>query len=61
MYRSRGLETVYPYTSGVPRTAFPGYDEPVNPEGDPEELLTTLLQPEVESADEDKIEPELDG
>jgi hypothetical protein len=38
-----------------PRTAFPGYDEPVNLEGDPEELLSTLLEPEA-----DTTEPELD-
>lgn len=47
-----------PYTSGMPpRTAFPGYDEPVNLEGDPEELLSTLLEPEQKA---DTIEPELD-
>jgi hypothetical protein len=40
-----------------PRTAFPGYDEPVNLEGDPEELLSTLLEPEPKA---DTTEPELD-
>ena len=45
----------------VPRDAFPCYDEPVNIEGDPEELLTTLLTPETGSPVEDGIEPELDA
>lgn len=27
----------------TPRTAFPGYDDPVNIEGDPEEVLRRLL------------------
>lgn len=44
----------------APRTAFPGYDEPVNIEGDPEELLSTLLQPENTPGTEDGIEPVLD-
>jgi hypothetical protein len=44
----------------VPRDAFPGYDEPVNIEGDPEELLTSLLKGESESSPEDAIEPVLD-
>ena len=39
----------------VPRVAFPGYDEPVNIESDPEELLRTLKEPEAET-----VEPELD-
>lgn len=43
------------------RDAFPGYDEPVNIEGDPEELLTTLLdEPAEDRADADAVEPELD-
>ena len=43
----------------TPRDAFPGYDEPVNIEGDPEELLAGLLEPDEPEAD--AIEPELDG
>lgn len=42
----------------MPRDAFPGYDEPVNIEGDPEEMLRTLMAPDEPTADE--IEPELD-
>lgn len=41
-----------------PRTAFPGYDDPVNIEGDPEELLGKLLGNDEPAADE--IEPDLD-
>ncbi|MGH9108468.1 MAG: hypothetical protein ACRDY3_03210 [Acidimicrobiales bacterium] len=37
--------------------AFPGYDEPVNIEGDPEELLTTLLGNSEEDQAEE-VEPE---
>jgi hypothetical protein len=44
----------------APRDAFPGYDEPVNIEGDPEELLATLLAPETVGPVEDGIEPQLD-
>jgi hypothetical protein len=44
----------------VPRDAFPGYDEPVNIEGDPEELLRTLMAPESAAPEDDEIEPELD-
>ena len=43
----------------APRTAFPGYDDPVNPEGDPEELLKTLL--ETGEPEADAVEPELDA
>jgi hypothetical protein len=43
----------------MPRTAFPGYDEPVNIEGDPEELLRKLMEPDVEPETE-CVEPELD-
>lgn len=41
----------------MPRDAFPGYDEPVNIDGDPEELLRTLMEPDQPA---DEIEPELD-
>lgn len=42
----------------APRTAFPGYDDPVNIQGDPEEALGALLGPEEPEAD--AIEPQLD-
>lgn len=42
----------------MPRTAFPDYDEPVNIEGDPEELLKRLMETNEPTAD--AIEPELD-
>ena len=62
---ARGLE-LWPWGSAsrileMPRDAFPGYDEPVNIEGDPEELLRTLMAPETHPAVEDGIEPQLDG
>ncbi|MHB8220287.1 MAG: hypothetical protein ACYDHU_08190 [Acidimicrobiales bacterium] len=44
----------------MPRDAFPGYDEPVHVEGDPEELLTALRAPETNAAVDDGIEPQLD-
>ena len=44
----------------TPRDAFPGYDDPVNIDGDPDELLTTLLNSETTSPVEDGIEPVLD-
>ena len=37
------------------RDAFPGYDEPVNIEGDPEEVIKVLVD-----ADEECEEPEED-
>jgi hypothetical protein len=43
----------------MPRTAFPGYEEPVNIEGDPEELLRTLMEPDAEP-EVDATEPGLD-
>jgi len=43
----------------TPRDAFPGYDEPVNIEGDPEEMLKRLMDPDEPTAD--AIEPEMDG
>lgn len=36
----------------MPRDAFPGYDEPVNIEGDPEEVLRTLLDESGEGESE---------
>jgi hypothetical protein len=42
----------------VPRDAFPGYDHPVNIEGDPEEMLKRLM--ETDEPEGDEIEPELD-
>jgi hypothetical protein len=44
----------------MPRDAFPGYDDPVNLEGDFEEVVTTLLTPETDSGAEDVVEPVLD-
>jgi hypothetical protein len=44
----------------MPREAFPGYDEPVNIEGEPEEVLKVLLGDEVTERDNDTVEPELD-
>ena len=44
----------------MPREAFPGYDEPVNIEGEPEDVLKVLLADEVGSGDNDTIEPVLD-
>ena len=44
----------------MPRDAFPGYDDPVNLEGDFEDVVTTLMGPEVGEGDSDEIEPKLD-
>jgi len=44
----------------MPRDAFPGYDEPVNIEGEPEDVLKVLLGDEVGSGDPEAIEPVLD-
>jgi len=41
----------------MPRDAFEGFDEPVNIEGDPEDVLKLLMEPEP---DMDAIEPKLD-
>jgi hypothetical protein len=35
----------------MPRDAFPGYDDPVNIDLEPEEALKVLLSPEPEEAD----------
>ena len=35
------------------RDALPGYDEPVNIEGDPEELLKAILVPKEETNSEE--------
>ena len=43
-----------------PRDAFPGYDEPVNIEGEPEDVLKVLLGDEVGEGDTDTIEPVMD-
>jgi hypothetical protein len=43
-----------------PRDAFPGYDEPVNIDGEPEDVLKVLLGDEVGEGDSDEIEPKLD-
>lgn len=46
----------------MPRDAFPGYDEPVNIEGDPEEVLRALLadDPGDEECSTEPTEPEPD-
>jgi hypothetical protein len=38
----------------VARDAFPGYDEPVNIDMEPEEALKVLLAPEPESESEEE-------
>jgi len=43
----------------VARDAFPGYDDPVNIDLEPEEALKVLLQPEDE--EEREAEEEIDG
>ncbi|HXA31702.1 MAG TPA: hypothetical protein VNV87_05555 [Acidimicrobiales bacterium] len=45
----------------TPRDAFPGYDEPVNIDADPEDALRALLGDGGEADDADAIEPELDA
>jgi len=44
----------------MPRDAFPGYDEPVNIEGEPEDVVKVLLGDEVTTGDSNAIEPNLD-
>ena len=39
----------------TPRDAFPGYDEPVNIDMEPEEAVKLLVDAEEESRDEDEI------
>ena len=41
----------------MPRDAFEGYEYPVNIEGDPEDVLKMLMDPEPVM---DEIEPKLD-
>lgn len=43
-----------------PRDAFPGYDDPVNIDGDFEDVVEKLLSPEVGEGDSDQVEPVLD-
>jgi hypothetical protein len=43
-----------------PRDAFPGYDEPVNIEGEPDDVLKVLLADEVSPGAEDVVDPVLD-
>jgi len=43
----------------MPREAFPGYDDPVNIQGDPEEAIKALIRDD-EDGDSDEIEPVLD-
>jgi len=44
----------------MPRDAFPGYDDPVNIDGDPDEVLTLLMGDEVTTGADDVVEPVLD-
>jgi hypothetical protein len=44
----------------TPRDAFPGYDDPVNIEGEPDEVLKVLLGDEVTVNPDDVVEPVLD-
>ena len=44
----------------MPRDAFPGYDDPVNIEGEPDDVLKVLLGDEVSSGNAEAVEPELD-
>jgi hypothetical protein len=44
----------------MPRDAFPGYDDPVNIEGEPEDALKVLLGTEADAPAEDVVEPVLD-
>jgi hypothetical protein len=37
----------------TPRDAFPGYDEPVNIDLDPEDALRVLLEADDESSDDE--------
>jgi hypothetical protein len=54
-------KTITPlYAGRVPRDAFPGYDEPVNIEGEPEEVLKLLLADEIAPGADDVVEPVLD-
>lgn len=40
----------------TPRDAFPGYDDPVNIEGEPEDVISVLLGPEPEEICDEKGE-----
>jgi hypothetical protein len=44
----------------MPRDGFPGSDDPVNIEGDPEGVLKALLDTETDAGPEDVVEPVLD-
>jgi hypothetical protein len=44
----------------MPREVFPGHDEPVNIEGEPEDALKLLLTQEVGEGDPETVEPVLD-
>jgi hypothetical protein len=44
----------------MPRDALPGYDDPVNIEGEPEDVLKVLLGDEVSDGNADEVEPVLD-
>ena len=44
----------------MPRDAFPGYDDPVNIDGDPDDVLRLLMADEANPGVDDVIEPALD-
>ena len=44
----------------MPRDAFPGYDDPVNIEGEPDAVLKLLLGDDVSPGADDVVEPVLD-
>lgn len=44
----------------MPRDAFPGYDDPVNIDADPEEALNVLLGDEVGEGESETVEPVTD-
>jgi hypothetical protein len=43
-----------------PRDAFPGYDDPVNIEGDPNDVVGLLMADEASPGADDAVEPVLD-
>jgi hypothetical protein len=44
----------------MPRDPFPANDEPVNSEGEPDEVLKALLGDQVGEGDSGRIEPVMD-
>jgi hypothetical protein len=44
----------------TPRDAFPGYDEPVNIDADPEDALRALMGVDDDDGEPEAIEPVMD-